>query len=156
MADVRFTKLKHTDPKALQETIDRYFESVDAAPPVAVAVGKSVIAKKLPPSPAGLARCLGITTQTLGRYMRGEVKCDGMKARDVEAVMSILTDARMRIEEEIQTRGLIGDLDTATVKQTLGMLGYNKSLDAPDGEVDSSIRVVFESSDPNAIEKWGR
>jgi len=157
MADIKFVRMKFTNPTALKEACDAYFDAVESAAPREIYARKQIVTIKLPPTPAGLARALGITTSTLGKYLRGEVSFPDNVSKKTEAeLLRILTDARMRIENEITTRALIGELDNTVSRQVMGMLGYNKSMDEAGDEANNTVKVILQGATADDIEKWAR
>lgn len=156
MASVKFVKLRFRDAKLLEKRIEEYFAAVRDADPIEVAVGKNLVSRKVPPTPAGLAHHLGITTQTLGRYMRGEVKFDGISESEGDEIIRVLTKARMKIESELVGRGLVGDLDNSTVRQALIALGYNKCIDDEEADANATLRIVVEGATQGEVKSWSK
>lgn len=157
MADTKFVRMRFTDARALRKAVDAYFEKIESTPAEEVLYGRQLVMRRVPPTPAGLARALGITTSTLGKYLRGEVMFpDSVTKETEEALLHILTDARMRIEDEITTRALMGTIDNAVSRQVMGMLGYNKSMDEAGEEANNTVTVVLQGATADEIAKWAK
>lgn len=157
MAEIKFVKMRITDAKALKKCCDDYFAHIDAEPPHVVTYGKHEVVRYVPYTPAGLARALGISTQTLGKYLRGEVAFpETMDQKTQMEILHVLTDARNKIEENISTRALMGEIDNAVSRQVLGTLGYNKSLDEVGEEANNTVRVIVQGASKSEIESWSK
>jgi hypothetical protein len=143
------------DPKEIARVIDKYFTDMDAREPIAVAVGKNIVLRKPPYTPAGLARALGITTTTLGRYLRGEVAFKGASDENASEILRLMSDARMRVEEHISERGAVGDLDNTTCRIILGMLGGNKCIDDTAEDANNQMAVVVVGT-TEQVRQWSR
>lgn len=158
MAEIKFARMRITNPAALRSACDAYFEMVEARKPLVVQTGKDRYAeRKVPPTMSGLARALGITTTTLAKYLRGEVEFPETVSKKAQAeLIQILTDARMRIEDEIITRGLLGDLDNTVVRQHMGMFGYSRSMDEAGEEANSKVMVIFQGATTEEIKNWSK
>lgn len=157
MADIKFVRMKFTNAAALQTACETYFARIDALPPREVNVGKNVYTRTVPYTPAGLARELGISTSTMGKYLRGEVQFpEKMPPKTQNDILLVLTAARMKIEEDISTRALLGEIDNAVSRQILGVLGYNKSLDESGAEANNRVEVIVRSASDAEIEGWSK
>lgn len=153
----KYARLADMTPQTIRETVDAYFQSVADKPPIEIWIGKNPVMRKRPPTPAGLARALGISTPTLARYLRYEEEFTGVNEADADAIVRILTDARNRIEEEITERGAVGDLDNVTVRQILKMLGYEKCIDDKPEQADTrTLTVVVQGAGASEAAKWSR
>lgn len=151
----KYVRIKTMSPSELRAKIDAYFARIDGTPPVEVTKGKYTVLFKLPYTIEGLARELGITKQTLGKYLRGDCAFSGVEETRQGEMLQILTDARMRIEEHIQTRSLIGELENNVARQALAGLGGAKSID--DTDDSSSREVVITITGTNAqVQDWSR
>lgn len=157
MAEIKFARMKFTDPKALKDACDAYFAYIDGLPPRTCLSGRIAVERTVPPTPAGLARALGISTATLGKYLRGEVSFPDNVSKKTEAeLLRVLTDARMHIEDEITTRALMGELDNAVSRQVMGMLGYNKSMDEAGEEANNKVLVLVQGASNEDIKNWSK
>lgn len=158
MAEIKFARLRITSPAALRSAVESYFTMVEARKPMQVLVGRSnVIERRVPPTMAGLARALGVSTTTLAKYLRGEVEFPSeVSKKTQDELLRILTDARMRIEDEIVTRGLMGDLDNTVVRQHMSMFGYTRSMDESGEEANNTVRVIVQSASDADINNWSK
>lgn len=157
MAEIKFVKMRFTDAKALKKCCDAYFERIDAELPHIVTYGKHEVTRYVPYVPAGLARALGISTQTMGKYLRGEVSFpETMDQKTQMEILHVLTDARNKIEENISTRALMGEIDNAVSRQVLGTLGYNKSLDEAGEEANNTVKVIIQGASKEEVESWAK
>jgi hypothetical protein len=157
MAEIKFVKMRFRDAGALRAAVEAYFERVASRPEVAIQVGRSVVMRAIPPTPAGLARALGVSTPTMYKYMRGEVQFpDSVKPGVQEEILRIITEARMRIEEEISERALVGSVDNAVSRQILGAFGYNKCMDDSGEEANNKVMVIVKSANDAEIESWAK
>ena len=155
MADVKFVRMRFTDADALRKAIDAYFDRVDKRAPEEVAVGRTSVMRTIPPTPAGLARTLGISTPTMYKYMRGEVQFpDSVASGEQEEILRIITEARMKIEEIISERALVGTIDNAIARQVLGAFGYNKCMDDSGEEANNKTLVIFQGASAEDIKNW--
>lgn len=157
MAEIKFVRMKFRDAKTLRAAVDAYFERVASRPEVAITVGRSVVMRAIPPTPAGLARALGVSTPTMYKYMRGEVQFpDTIKPEVQEEILRIITEARMRIEEEISERALVGSVDNAVSRQILGAFGYNKCMDDSGEEANNKVTVIVQGASADEIARWAK
>lgn len=157
MAEIKFVKMRFTDAKALKKCCDAYFERIDKEPPHVVTYGKHEVTRYVPYVPAGLARDLGISTQTMGKYLRGEVAFpETMDQKTQMEILHVLTDARNKIEENISTKALLGEIDNAVSRQVLGTLGYNKSLDEAGEEANNTVKVIIQGASKEEVESWAK
>lgn len=157
MADIKFVRMKFTNASALSAACESYFARIDAEPAHEVCVGKNLYTRTVPYTPAGLARALGITTQTMGKYLRGEVQFpESMPKETQDEILKVLTNARMKIEENISTKALLGEIDNTVSRQVLGVLGYNKSLDESGEEANNTVRVIVQGATKADIDSWSK
>lgn len=157
MAEIKFARMRITDPTALKEACDKYFAYIDGLPKRSVPYGRQVVERRVPPTMAGLARALGISSATLAKYLRGEVTFpDSVSKKTETELLRILTDARMRIEDEIITGGLMGELDNTIVRQHMSMFGYTKSMDEAGEEANNTVRVIVQGASQSEIESWSK
>ena len=157
MAETKFVRMRFTDADELSAACAAYFERIDGLPPKVVHIGNKVVERNVPYTPAGLARALGISTQTLGKYLRGEVQFpEKMSPKTQDAILHILTDARMKIEDDISTKALMNEVDNTVAKQVLGVFGYNKCLDDAGEEANNTVRVIVQGASKSEIESWSR
>lgn len=157
MADIKFVRMRFTNADELKTACDAYFDRIDNTPPKSVCVRNAVVFREIPYTPAGLARALGISTSTMGKYLRGEVSFpDKMPQKTQDEILKVLTDARMRIEDDITTRALIGEVDNAVARQVMGMLGYNKSMDEAGEEANNKVLVLVQGASKADIENWSK
>ena len=157
MAETKFVRMRFTDAKALRKAVDAYFDRVKARAPEEVAIGKNIVTRSIPPTPAGLARAIGISTPTMYKYMRGEIQFpDKITSEDQVEIMRIITEARMRIEEEISERALVGSVDNTVAKQILGAFGYNKCMDDSGEEANNKVTVIVQGATADEIARWAK
>ena len=157
MAEIKFARMKFTDPTALKKACDAYFDYIDKKPKRIIPYGKQAVEVEVPPTMAGLARALGITTSTLAKYLRGEVTFPDSVGKKTEAeLLRVLTDARMRIEDEIITRGLMRELDNTVVRQHMSMFGYTKSMDEAGEEANNTVKVIIQGASKEEVESWAK
>lgn len=157
MADIKFVRMKITDPEKLRAACDAYFKYIDNLPPELVQCGRQAFSRKVPPTLAGLARCLGISTATLAKYLRGEVQFPKeVSEEDQNKLLEILTAARTKIEDIIVTGGIIGRYDNTVVRQHMSLFGYGKSIDDSGTEVNHEVKVVIVGASSEQAEKWAR
>lgn len=157
MAEVKFVRMRFTDAKALRKAVDAYFDRVKQRAPEEVAIGRATMMRTFPPTPAGLARALGVSTPTMYKYMRGEVSFpDTVAGKEQEEILRIITEARMRIEEEISERALVGTIDNAIARQILGAFGYNKCMDDTGEEANNKVTVVVQGASAEEIARWAK
>lgn len=157
MAETKFVRLRFTDAETLQAACAEYFDRIDGMPEHVVNIGNKVISRKVPYTPAGLARHLGISTQTMGKYLRGEVAFpEKMSPKTQNEILHVLTAARMKIEEDISTKALLNEVDNTVAKQVLGVFGYNKCLDDAGEEANNTVRVIVQGATKSDIESWSK
>lgn len=157
MAEIKFVRMKITDPDELQSKVDLYFAYIDALKPEVVQSGRQAIARKVPPTLAGLARVLGISTWTLAKYLRGEVEFpESVSAEDQEKIMQILTAARTKIEDIIVTGGIIGRYDNTVVRQHMSLFGYGRSMDESGEEANHKVTVIIQGATDAQATDWSR
>lgn len=153
----KFVRMRFTNADELAAVCDAYFKRIDEMPEHVVNVGSKILYRKVPYTPAGLARSLGISTQTLGKYLRGEVAFpDKMSDATQSKILHVLTDARMKIEDDISTKALLNEVDNTVAKQVLGVFGYNKCLDDAGEEANNKVLVLVEGASRSQIENWGK
>ena len=59
LAEIKFVRMRITDPAALKEACLKYFRDIEMTPPRLVPYGRQVVERRVPPTLAGLARVLG-------------------------------------------------------------------------------------------------
>lgn len=157
MAETKFVRMRFTDADALRKAVDAYFERVESRPPETFEIRGAVVVRKAPPTPAGLARALGISAPTMYKYMRGEIQfSDKISASDQEEILRIITEARTRIEEEISERALLGSVDNTVAKLILGAFGYNKCMDDSGEEANNRVTVLVQGATAEEIARWAK
>lgn len=157
MAEIKFVRMQITDPEKLKEACNKYFAFIESQPPRMVPHGRQVIQRRVPPTMAGLARVLGISTWTLAKYLRGEVTFpEGVSEETQDELLRILTAARTRIEDIIVTGGMTGELDNTVVRQHMSLFGYGHALDESGEEANNTVRVVITGASQEEAARWAK
>lgn len=139
-----------TDPDKLAEQVDRFFATCEASREEhQLRNGGVQVRYRKPPSVIGLAVYLGVSRQTLYRYMAGDI--ESLDSAVYSTIRDILVRARDRIEALTLEGAMSGEVDSKAASLVLGGMGYsNKSDDSP----TVTVRIV--GADAAAVEDWSR
>lgn len=111
-----------TDPKALSEKIEEYFERCESSKKVYELKNGDIKIRQEFPTMSGLATFLGVTRDTVYSYMNGEQK-SGNSEEVTKQISDTLSYARQRVATYLSQCSLAGDADAKIASMLLTAMG---------------------------------
>jgi hypothetical protein len=111
-----------TDPEALSEKIEEYFERCESSKKVYELKNGDIKIRQEFPTMSGLAVFLGVTRDTLYSYMNGESKT-GNSEEVSKSISDTLSYARQRVATYLSQCSLAGDADAKIASMLLTAMG---------------------------------
>ena len=143
------TKVAISDPVQLQAQVDAYLDACAATRKVRELRSGDIRIREDYPSMVGLASHLGICTDTLYTYMRGDAHAQ-LAPETTQAIADVLTRARDRIGSVILAAAMRGDCDSRTALSQLAAYG----IAAPE-QVQATVTVRVKA-DADELDAWSR
>ena len=111
-----------TDPEALSEKIEEYFERCESSKRVYELKNGDIKIRQEFPTMSGLATFLGVTRDTVYSYMNGEQK-SGNSEEVTKQISDTLSYARQRVATYLSQCSLAGDADAKIASMLLTAMG---------------------------------
>lgn len=141
-------------PDELEAKVEEYFEYCKENKVEAI-VGKTVVMVSTPPDIVGLSLFLGISRETLYRYLHGDYRGDTGDSREntQQRVCDILTRARDRIIQDAYQGASLGRYNERITQLRLGRMGESVKTEI---EHSGNMAVTWQGSTAQEAEDWAK
>jgi hypothetical protein len=126
-----------TDPKALSEKIEEYFERCESSKKVYELKNGDIKIRQEFPTMSGLAVHLGVTRETIYSYLNGEPK-SGNSEEVTKLISDTLSYARQRVATYLSQCSLSGDADAKIASMLLTAMGETTQ------ENNTTVNVIIQ------------